>query len=432
MKYKEIAVVAVLFLVVLGFPITQAVYEAVSGEGIHAAKIVTDLPAHLSGGMSLKEHMHKWDSQAKEKSLFAKSIRKQAMDFRWEVMRDAGSKAILGVDDWLFYTPGVEYLIHADYKHPRFYKDSRDTIVNGNPVNLKNPLYAILDFQKDLAERGIELLLVPVPGKASIYPEKLSPSVSEAPTSPTFKLMEELRQSGIRVVDIINPLLEARQQSDALLYLKRDTHWTPKGLSIAARVIADELKTYEWYTPYLERQVQRRLDALSASSDTAGDTAQSDSVRLTRQEVLPRYALREVEVMRWGDIAEMTNIPSRRQIWEEEKVVAEKVIDTWQDQPYQDDPDSPILYLGDSFSRIYQTDEPKSAGVIAHIAYNLDFPLASVVNDGGASTIVRQQLYRKADLLKDKKLLVWEFVERDIKFGARGWALEDLPPVPEG
>ena len=80
-----------------------------------------------------------------------------------------------------------------------------------------------------------------------------------------------------------------------------------------------------------------------------------------------------------------------------------------------------ILILGDSFSRIYQTDEPRSAGWISHLAYELSEPLASIVNDGGASTIVRQTLSKKASLLKGKKLVIWEFVERDLRFGEGGW-----------
>ena len=76
---------------------------------------------------------------------------------------------------------------------------------------------------------------------------------------------------------------------------------------------------------------------------------------------------------------------------------------------------------------IYQTDAPGSAGVIAHVAYLLNRPLSSIVNDGGASTVVRQQLSRRGELLKDKKLVVWTFVERDLRFGSKGWQVQELP-----
>ena len=70
-----------------------------------------------------------------------------------------------------------------------------------------------------------------------------------------------------------------------------------------------------------------------------------------------------------------------------------------------------------------------TAGFIEHLACELGLPLTSVVNDGGASTLVRQELSRKPALLRNKKLVVWEFVERDIRFGTEGWQQVQLPPA---
>jgi len=83
--------------------------------------------------------------------------------------------------------------------------------------------------------------------------------------------------------------------------------------------------------------------------------------------------------------------------------------------------------LGDSFLRIYERDEPGSAGFISHLAHALHRPMASIVNDGGASTLVRQELARRPQLLEGKKVVVWEFVERDLRFGTEGWQVVPLP-----
>src|SRR5690606_40836385 len=103
-----------------------------------------------------------------------------------------------------------------------------------------------------------------------------------------------------------------------------------------------------------------------------------------------RYALRDTVVERWGDVAEMTKLPDRKSIWSTEPVTARRVLDRETGAPYRDSAESSILWLGDSFSRIYQTDAPGSAGIIAHVAYRLNRPLASMVNDGGASTVDRK------------------------------------------
>jgi hypothetical protein len=82
--------------------------------------------------------------------------------------------------------------------------------------------------------------------------------------------------------------------------------------------------------------------------------------------------------------------------------------------------------------RIYQSDEPGAAGFIAHLARELRQPLTTIVSDGGASTIVRQELVRRSRLLTNKKLVIWEFVERDIGAGADTWQIVTLrKPVPE-
>ena len=54
-------------------------------------------------------------------------------------------------------------------------------------------------------------------------------------------------------------------------------------------------------------------------------------------------------------------------------------------------------------------------------------PLTTIVNDGGASTLVRQELARKSHLLGGKKVVIWEFVERDFRFGTDGWQRVRLP-----
>ncbi len=86
-----------------------------------------------------------------------------------------------------------------------------------------------------------------------------------------------------------------------------------------------------------------------------------------------------------------------------------------------------VLILGDSFLRIYEEDEPESAGFIAHVARELGQPLTSIVNDGGASTMVRQELARRPTLLLNKRLVIWEFAERDIRYGTEGWRIVPLP-----
>jgi hypothetical protein len=140
------------------------------------------------------------------------------------------------------------------------------------------------------------------------------------------------------------------------------------------------------------------------------------------------YEVRPVTVARRSDIARMTRVPLIEATYPAEEVASRQVFDKTTGAIYRDDPASQVLVLGDSFLRIYQTDEPKAAGFIAHLARHLRQPVSSVVNDGGASTLVRQELARRPQLLRGKRVVIWEFVERDLRFGTEGWKLTPLPP----
>ncbi len=139
------------------------------------------------------------------------------------------------------------------------------------------------------------------------------------------------------------------------------------------------------------------------------------------------YETKLVRIEHLGDVLQMLRVPRIERRVVPETISCQQVIGRYDQQLYADDPDSEVLVLGDSFLRIYQQDEPGSAGFIAHLAKELQRPLASIVNDGGASTLVRQQLYQRPALLTNTKVVVWEFVERDIRFGMEGWQIVPLP-----
>lgn len=412
MRKLEWTIVASLLAVTAGFPICQAFYEWLGEKQTpHVFAIFGETPT--------KKHLHGWDAAAKDRSIFSKWLQPRVLQLRYKLLGEMGAKSLKGTDGWLFYNQDVDYLMHPPYSDRRFYKGTFDTLVAGKRVNVRNPLVAITDFRDQLKARGIELLLIPIPGKPAIYPEKLWAGFRGQPPSPTLAMLEDLRRKGFQVVDLYHPLLEAKARGEGQLYLKRDTHWSPAGMEVAAAEIARAI---------------RAMGILPADSAAAAGrnvaSVQKGSKALAVLDTFPpspRFVLKDTAVERWGDIAEMTKLPDRKKIWGTETVTARRVIDSRSGLAYADDEASPILWLGDSYSRIYQTDAPRGAGVIAHVSYRLQQPLASIVNDGGASTVVRQQLLNKARLLTGKKLVVWTFVERDIRFGSKGWQLEALP-----
>ena len=203
----------------------------------------------------------------------------------------------------------------------------------------------------------------------------------------------QLRKQGIEIVDLFQVFAEARRFGNRTdLYLTQDSHWSPQGVQLAAKAVAERILSLGW-----------------AKKETN------------------LYETTQMTVTRYGDVLRMVRVPQIENLLVPEQIECQQVTDHATGKAYQDDPSSEILVIGDSFLRIYQQDEPGSAGFIAQLACELSTPVTSIVNDGGASTLVRQQLARRPDLLKGKTIVLWEFVERDIRFGTEGWQIIPLP-----
>jgi len=330
------------------------------------------------------DYLRAWEKRMEKESVTAEAARARVQTSLYHLFGDLGEKGVRGQGSghWSFYRPGLQYATQP-------FGSAADD----------DPLDAIFDFQKQLRSFGAELLVVVVPNKESIYPEEATPRLSahlSGRVSHGPRLLDSLRAHQVAVVDLFTTFAQARERNpDRTLYLRDDTHWSPQGALTAARAIANSL-----------RSLDPDLDSLE------------------------EYVLRDTSVFRTGDILEMSRLPLLGVPFSPEKVTASQVFALERDSTdaviasrlYKDDMrHARVLLLGDSFCRIYQTDSPRGAGLGALLAAQLGQPLASLVSDGGASTLVRERLARKPALLKGKKWVVWEFVERDIRFGADGW-----------
>jgi hypothetical protein len=364
-------------LVLLSTGVVQFVVELSEGERPQFAELFRQSPT--------KDNLRMFENDLEKSCRLADRLRPSVQYVQFLLLRDTGDKALMGRSGWFFYKPAVQYLIEplpADSGYSR-----------------ADVLSAIISFRDQLARRSIKLLVVPVPNKASIYPEMLTRRAegSELPVNPkTIEIISRLRESGVEIVDLFSLFAEARKSlspgDNTKYYLAQDSHWSSDGMRLAAQAVAKRILVLGW--------------------------AEKGKVK---------YSLKPTTIERYGDVLKMMRVPQVESSFEAETLNCEQVIDSDTGKVYQDDLNSQVLVIGDSFLRIYGRDEPGSAGFIEHLACELGFPLTSIVNDGGASTLVRQELSRKSDLLNNKKLVIWEFVERDIRFGTEGWQQVQLP-----
>jgi hypothetical protein len=359
------------FLAIIGVVgVSQVIVEIRGGDPVQLLDLFRHVPT--------KANLRSFEKELERQSWFARTLGPVMQYGRFGLLSDTGEKALLGKDGWWFYRPGVRYLIDPI---------PQDTVADHG---LEAARLAIIDFRDQLAAMDIRLLVVPAPGKASVYPDRLTGRLDEAlTTGPTQRLIADLERAGVEVVNLFDVFRDERSRStadDALLYLPRDTHWTPAGVRVAARATAQRIG---------------EMGVVSAGS--------------------AEYDLQSVVIDRPGDVVRMLRVPRIERLCPGTEIKCEQVVSRATGEPYRSSDESSVLVLGDSFLRIYERDEPGSAGFIAHLAYELRQPLSSVVNDGGASTLVRQELSRKKEMLAGKKLVVWEFVERDVSLGLEGW-----------
>ena len=325
-------------------------------------------------------NLRAYEKQLENESWLTTYIRPPMLTVLFLGMRDGGEKAVRGKSDWLYYKQDIAFAVQPF-----------SASAPASPTS-PSPLEAIVAFQKSLADRGIKLLVVPAPGKPSVYPEMLISTTKVTANGHTQTFIETLKANGVEAIDLLPAFDAAKRESSAPRYLAQDTHWTPDGMKIAAEAVAKHLVELNWVSP--------------------GDHP---------------YEVKLVSLARSGDVLKMMNVPAITARFQTESLTCEQIVDPATQQPRADDPASSILGLGDSFLRIYERDEPGSAGFSSHLAHALQQPVASVINDGGASTLVRQQLARKPELLDGKRVVVWEFVERDLRFGMEGWKYVALP-----
>lgn len=378
-KPQHVFLTGAFVVTIFGVGLIQSGIEVARGRRPQVADLLLKKPTEAN--------LRAYERNIEEASWFAENVRPRMQYARFVVLGDAGPKAILGRDDWLFYRPGVQYLIEP-WPAKAISDEHQDDVVP-----------AILDFRDRLDARGIELVVIPVPGKASVYPEMLTcraTALGQPLGAHTRKIMAQLDEAGVEVVDLFEVFARAKAgrapNDNTRYYLRQDTHWSPEAVRLAAKATAEKL-----------------LDLGLVERGTVG------------------YDLKPVTVEREGDVVRMMQTPRIERHFPAQTIHCTQVVHRESGEAYRDDPHSEILVLGDSFLRIYEQDEPGSGGLIAHLARELGVPLASLVNDGGASTLVRQALARKPALLANKKVVVWEFIERDVRFGTEGWQEVPLP-----
>jgi alginate O-acetyltransferase complex protein AlgJ len=309
-------------------------------------------------------------------------------------------KAYCGVQPWLFYRPGVDYLSGPPFLHPVQLKKRAEGVSEWATPIEPDPRAAILDLKQQLARREIELIIVPTPIKAMIQPEKLSHRYNGRLTelqNPSYeRFKEEMEREGVLVFDAAPVLMGAKAKGGQMQYLATDTHWRPEAVELAAERLKDFIREHVSLPP----------------SPPSG------------------YRAERSGITQLGDLAVMLGLPVNQRIFPREKVSIRKIFEAG-GEPWQPLGTADVLVLGDSFSNIYSLGAMgwgEGAGFIEQLSYALQRPLDRITRNDNGSYATREflagEMAKGRDRLAGKRLVIYQFAVRELAVG--NWKRIDL------
>lgn len=273
---------------------------------------------------------------------------------------------------WLFVAKELQHLSHGD-------------LANANlaAINVEgtDPLPVIQQYGADLKALGVDLILVPVPPKAAIYPDKLSADLAATAGTSMKEFFAKIETNGVKVIDLETLFLQHRSEKpDQQLYCATDSHWSPVGAELAAAATARLLSAHS---------------ALKGHSQTPFTVSPPETLEFH------------------GDLlsdAEKATLPP-------EQLPLRKV------SPATAGP-SPVLVIGDSHCQVFRTGGPMlatDAGFIDHLASGLASAIDEVSSQASGADQPRADIARRTakdpDFWSSRKVVIWLFTAREFTQG---------------
>jgi alginate O-acetyltransferase complex protein AlgJ len=298
-----------------------------------------------------------------------------------------------GRDGWIIHSGEMKYL-----RSSSFIGENASRANPRAPAERADPVPVIIDFHRQLQERGIELYLMPIPVRPIIYPESvLGPEpFAKRTTIPNLhfslqELLGSLREGGVRVFDLTQLFLDEREHPEyGSVFCRSDTHWTPYGISLGARILAAEIKMKPWYEAVPKQRYSQRWRTKKHKG-----------------------ALYQTYEKATGKVLEPDPVQMRRIMIETEDGLEGFGLHH---------PESPVILIGDSNAARWT---PFRSGLPYALAFELGFPIDVLSEAAGGANETRLNLVRKVraepGYLEGKRIVVWCFSARTFTNTREGW-----------
>ena len=138
----------------------------------------------------------------------------------YTLLREGREGVLVGENGWLF-------------------TDEEVAFYEGAAAETARKLAFIDQARTRLAERGATLVVALVPDKSRVYAEHVGRPLPSYTGARYRAFRAALVAEGVLAPDLLTPLQNAK--TDAPVYFRTDTHWTPAGAEVAAATLADAL-----------------------------------------------------------------------------------------------------------------------------------------------------------------------------------------------
>ncbi len=319
--------------------------------------------------------IREFESSLEDSSALVEAVRPATLDALLRFGGAGSEEVYMGRDGWLFYRPDVDALVQS-------------------PTRLEVAAQGLVAFAADLANRGIRLVFVPTPGKASIHPEKIAQGAGDEPLMPAgwnefASLLDDAWKKEVAargflqlpapvIIDPSKALRERALASGQPQYLVSDSHWSPAGMQLVAATIANEI----------------------GSVTTSGAPAATEKIDAV------------------GDTARMLQLPDESPILRKQRVLIAPVKDWVPDRGAR------ILLLGDSYTNIYSSEDlgwGAHAGLAEQVSHWFGEPVDRLSRNDAGALEARRMLAAEAikdpGWLEGKDILVWQLSLREVVGG---------------
>jgi hypothetical protein len=222
MRKKGLNIILALIIAAMLVPALQMQFRFVNEKPLNGAFNLAEKPSLTREKWNAGEFQGQMEKYLKDHSGFHNFFVRLQNQLDFTFFRKANAEgAVVGKHKQLFEYDYIRSWLAIDYPGDSFVEKK-----------LNRTKYVQQYLKR---EKGIDLMIVFEPGKASFYPEYLPSEYTRQKTGPSTydRYLQKASEIGINYIDLHNYFLTLKESSEYPLYPRYGTHWSVYGMQFA-------------------------------------------------------------------------------------------------------------------------------------------------------------------------------------------------------